>query len=255
MKPILEYLLSKSNAKNNKSSGELVLMFKDIFSNESDKFIKEMVDIIDNHMDKKNFGSYRIISNSEKINDIIADDTKLLMTNLAETNGIIEELFDDIIGNMPVNKITTIQGYDYDYDIYLEDTFIYVSDNEFNILIDTVADGEDFDPKINTYYVDHNEAIELSSRSIGYEIDNKGDTELFWDEFNEMCDRYIQDFEDETDIELVIGGRNGKHVCARGSYKLIHNLNKYIKLVNDYQNNLVEEMNEFIEVNLNNEEE
>lgn len=255
MKPIVEYLLSKSNAKDKKENKDLILLFAEAFA-ESNEAATKMYNIVDEHMSKENFGTYRIISNYSKINNIINKDTKLLMTNLADHIGITEDLFTNIIDDMTGIDIKQFEGTNYDFDIYLADTFVMITDNDTHILIDTLPDNEDFDPEIKTYYCDHGEAIELSNRALANEFDDTkaGDSEYVWDTFNNMSERYCDDFREETGIELIIGGRNGKHVCARASYELIHNLNKYTSLVDEYQDNLINEINDWIKDNLNEEE-
>lgn len=254
---ISEYLLSKKNPNKVANYDSIFLMLKGVFSDEDENFIRDLYKVVEKHMKDNEFIQYRIVSDSYKTDTIIEKETKLLMHNLGKESGICEQLFENITGEMSGLKIETFSSDIDDYDLYKGDTFIMITNNEIDILIDTIPDGEDFDPKINTYYVDNGDAVELSTRQLGYEFKYKGNdklTEIIWDAFNEMTDRYIKDFEDETGIELVIGGRNGKHICARGSYELIHNLNKYVNLVKEYQDNLISEINEWIDVNLDEEE-
>lgn len=249
-----EYLLSKKNPNKVTNYDSIFLTLKDIFSDEDENFIRDLYKVVEKHMKENKFIQYRIVSDSYSVNDIIDKETKLLMHNLGKESGICEQLFENITEGMSGLKIETFSSDNDDYDLYKGDTFIMITNNDIDILIDTIPDGEDFDPEIKTYYVDNEDAVELSNRQIGYEFEYENDPDYIWDVFNNKSERYIKDFEDETGIELVIGGRNGKHICARGSYKLIHNLNKYIKLVEEYQNKLVKEIKDFIENNSEDDE-
>lgn len=252
-----EYLLSKKNNNKVTNYDSIFLMLKGVFSSEDENFIQDLYKIIEKHMKENEFLQYRIVSSSYSADAVIDKETKLLMHNLGKQSGICEQLFENITDGMSGLKIETFSSDNDDYDLYKGDTFIMITNNDIDILIDTIPDGEDFDPEIKTYYVDNGDAVELSKRQLGYEFKYKGNdesTEIIWNVFNEMTERYVKDFEEETGIELVIGGRNGKHICARGSYELIHNLNKYVNLVKEYQDNLIEEINDWIDANLGEEE-
>lgn len=251
---ISEYLLSKKNSNKVANYDSIFLMLKGIFSGEDENFIRDLYKVVEKHMKENEFIQYRIVSDSYNVDAIIDKETKLLMHNLGQKPEICEQLFENIIGEMSGLDIETFSSDIDDYDLYKGDTFIMITNNDIDILIDTIPDGEDFDPEIKTYYVDNEDAIELSNRQIGYEFEYENDPDYIWDVFNNKSERYIEDFEKETEIELIIGGRNGKHICARGSYKLIHNLNKYIKLVEEYQNKLVKEIKDFIENNSEDDE-
>lgn len=249
-----EYLLSKKNPNKVANYDSIFLMLKDIFSDEDENFIRDLYKVVEKHMKENEFTQYRIVSDSYSANDIIDKDTKLLMHNLGKESGICEQLFENITGEMSGLDFENFSSDIDDYALYKGDTFIMIINNDIYILIDTIPDGEDFDPEIKTYYVDNGDAVELSNRQLGYEFEYDNDPDYIWDVFNNKSERYVKDFEEETGIELVIGGRNGKHVCARGSYELIHNLNKYVALVKEYQDNLIEEINEWIDANIDDDE-
>ena len=249
-----EYLLSKAS-KNRSTIDELKAIIKAVIDDAED-CVTQMTDEIVNYVDKKEFDDLRYLCDDASKDKIISKFTGNLMT-LDDNGDIIEQLFENIKDDMHQEKTETYEGDNDDYEVYYGKTYILISTSDFDLLVDTIPDGEDVDPDIKIYHVDHSATIELSNKALGnyfhdYDYDTDGD--YVWDVFGDKSQRYIEDFQEEYGVELVIGGRGGKHVCCRGNYKVIHEFNKFIKTIDDWQDDLLNEINDWIDDNIGKED-
>ena len=254
MKSINEYLLGK-NKKSSSSLDELKNIIRAVIDDAED-CVTQMTNEIVNYVNEKRFDDLRYLCDDASKDKTISKFTANLMT-LDDNGDIIQQLFENIKDDMHQEKTETYEGDNDDYEVYYGKTYILISSSDFDLLIDTIPDGEDVDPDISVYHVDHSSAIELSDKALGnyfhdYDYDTDGD--YVWDVFNNMAERYIEDFQEEYGVELVIGGRGGKHVCCRGNYKVIHEFNKFIKTIEDWQADLLNEINEWIDENIGKED-
>lgn len=254
MKSINEYLLGK-NKKSSSSLDELKNIIRAVIEDAED-CVTQMTDEIVNYVNKKEFDNLRYLCDNASKDNIISNFTGNIMT-LDHNGDIIQQLFENIKDDIHQEKTETYEGDNDNYEVYYGKTYILISSSEFDMLIDTIPYGEDIDPNISVYHVDHSAVIELSDKALGncfHDYDYNTDGDYVWDVFNNMAERYIEDFKNEYDVELVIGGRGGKHVCCRGNYKVIHEFNKFIKTIEDWQDDLLNEINDWIDENIGKED-
>ena len=268
MKQIVEYLLSKSKPKTTGNSELIISIFNEFYP---DRMPDDKADRIRKHCNDKDFAFIRIYGSEvvrgrrgadgklikQSPNDYLLSDYAKDFKGLVFSNLIHEELAGNIIDDACENVETecTTESWDGENDSYgliMGKDFIYYDSSEIDgFLFERIDNDTEVNPKIDRYWIRHNSYIELSSRKILLDLDELKDesNQEYLDDFiNTISTSYVKDFEDETDVELTIGGRGGRHVCVEETFNSIHKYDYLKKTVEEFQDSLVAEINNEISI-------
>lgn len=246
---IYEYLLSKSKPKTESQIDVVYKLFETIFKTPIDK-VPEARDCIEKAFGKYKFDNIRV---SWTTNAVSKSDRPIFkeyaFNSIIDNDGFVTQVCGNFIDNAEEHK----EFYDddiSDFSIAYDSTAIEIENYDYGFIVENIEADEETDPKLKTYWGQHEEWIELSDRRIVNEIDGfDTSSDADWGILDDIVKSYIDAFEDEYDVELKIYGNNGRHVCCAINFYNTHNYEKLVDAVNKYQNAIIDEAIDTIEAN------
>lgn len=249
MMQIYEYLLSKSKPKTESQIDVVYKLFETIFKTPIDK-VPEARDNIEKAFGKYNFDNIRV---SWTTNAVSKSDRAIFkehaFNSIIDNDGFVTQIYWDFNDN--AEEQLELNGDQIgDFSIAYDSTAIEIGNYDYMLIVENIGADEETDPKLKTYWGQHEEWIELSDRRIANEIDGfDTNSEADWGILDNIVESYKEAFEDEYDVELKTYGNCGRHVCCKINFYNTHNYEKLVDAVNKYQNAIIEEAIDTIEAN------
>ena len=153
----------------------------------------------------------------------------------------LEELYNEDFFDVRLDRHGEVIDVDYDTD-NLDEDFVA----EFPDIISAINDFADKLKKVKFYDHDRwgrNILIELSDNPTMFSIEKPIDDYVYED----YLSLAIEDFEEETGVEVFLEGRSGRHVCVKDTFDNVFNYD-YLKDVQQrIEKNFIDDLNSYEE--------
>lgn len=94
-----------------------------------------------------------------------------------------------------------------------------------------------------TYYeYDYKKYIQLSDNHTMYELND--DVEMTADQYSSLVDIFLQQLQDEINIDIYALGRSGRHICIDNTFDNALNYNGYVQAQRKYEQEMINYINE-----------
>ena len=94
-----------------------------------------------------------------------------------------------------------------------------------------------------TYYeYDYKKYIQLSDNHTMYELND--DVEMTADQYSSLVDIFLQQLQDEINIDIYALGRSGRHICIDNTFDNALNYNRYVQAQRKYEQEMINYINQ-----------
>lgn len=220
-----------------------------IFKNKSPEIVKESVeDVLDNLSNETVDKVSDIISKIKNLGwdgniDTIEDYYNKLFVKESKTlkKEAITELSNELYEI--VEYMYNESEQDLDYIPEIEDIQDRVNEdcdeNMYNKAVDIVRNIIE---NITYYEYDYKKYIQLSDNHTMYELND--DVEMTADQYSSLVDIFLQQLQDEINIDIYALGRSGRHICIDNTFDNALNYNGYVQAQRKYEQEMINYINQ-----------
>ena len=220
-----------------------------IFKNKSPEIVKESVeDVLDNLSNETVDKVSGIISKIKNLGwdgniDTIEDYYNKLFIKESKTlkKEAITELSNELYEI--VEYMYNESEQDLDYIPEIEDIQDRVNEdcdeNMYNKAVDIVRNIIE---NITYYEYDYKKYIQLSDNHTMYELND--DVEMTADQYSSLVDIFLQQLQDEINIDIYALGRSGRHICIDNTFDNALNYNGYVQAQRKYEQEMINYINQ-----------
>ena len=220
-----------------------------IFKNKSPEIVKESAeDVLDNLSNETVDKVSDIISKIKNLGwdgniDTIEDYYNKLFVKESKTlkKEAITELSNELYEI--VEYMYNESEQDLDYIPEIEDIQDSVNEdcdeNMYNKAVDIVRNIIE---NITYYEYDYKKYIQLSDNHTMYELND--DVEMTADQYSSLVDIFLQQLQDEINIDIYALGRSGRHICIDNTFDNALNYNGYVQAQRKYEQEMINYINQ-----------
>lgn len=112
-------------------------------------------------------------------------------------------------------------------------------ENMYNKAVDIVRNIIE---NITYYEYDYKKYIQLSDNHTMYELND--DVEMTADQYSSLVDIFLQQLQDEINIDIYALGRSGRHICIDNTFDNALNYNRYVQAQRKYEQEMINYINQ-----------
>lgn len=112
-------------------------------------------------------------------------------------------------------------------------------ENMYNKAVDIVRNIIE---NITYYEYDYKKYIQLSDNHTMYELND--DVEMTADQYSSLVDIFLQQLQDEINIDIYALGRSGRHICIDNTFDNALNYNGYVQAQRKYEQEMINYINQ-----------
>ena len=112
-------------------------------------------------------------------------------------------------------------------------------ENMYNKAVDIVRNIIE---NITYYEYDYKKYIQLSDNHTMYELND--DVEMTADQYSSLVDIFLQQLQDEINIDIYALGRSGRHICIDNTFDNALNYNEYVQAQRKYEQEMINYINQ-----------
>lgn len=244
MKSLYEYLstqkISKEHLPNKMPIEEYIVhVLREYFGETEEDSIEKLVEYLVDLMHRYDMEKFRVFGNCE-------DSLKF---SKKYKNCVIAQPFESLYADREYlyeDVDSSLSEYEKDYDevedyiVSFSDDFVRISYDDKAFVFESLNQEKEINinPKISTYHSRHETYVELSSRKIVSELNDIPEIDVFWNNYNDIVQTYIDLANEKFGIEFSIFGNGGRHVCVKPTFKLFHEYDEILDGVNIMQDDL-----------------